>query len=439
MEHGNGYKAAWECIIVPRLSKQTLRTLAQTSKAYRVACLETLYGDKATVFQGNGALPSLLSFLRVVSRAYPVNFKLPPLASFIKRLVLVDIEGGLYDEDRLPDDWLTLVALKCSSLTHLELRNSSPLLSDSIVQRLLKSRRDPLPLESLVLTDLRNLTAKSLASWIVILMPQLKSLTLVDCGPALTDALVSTLFCSSDNGPRHLLEKLSLSRTGSLSSNGISQSFYSTPTQWSRLNTLDLEDCPLLTDDALIAIGSAQPPLESLSLSRSSRVSVHGLISLCTSIPALHHLDIGYIEQLNMSITNLSTLTSTLSSLRVLRMSYSPIDSLRTDKPLILSAFSALSHLHTLIFTSINERTPCNIIRHLSRHDTLPSLKALVLCRDRYTRDDVLGVYAQVTESHLIVDEAFVEGCNKDVGVWKNGAWIELQLVDSRGKDETCF
>jgi hypothetical protein len=344
----------------------------------------------------------------------PSVFREEPIGYFVQELSLGEVQESLYDS--LPRNWLDIIARRCPKLSILDLRQVE-YLNDSCIQCL----KEPMPaLNELKLESQRNLTTKSLLR-LVSLCPQLRVLEARDCETVLNDAFVGSLPIYTP-----FLERMVITRS-SITSKGLSQSF--SKNSLKLLREIDFSECMGLTDEGLLCIATSLSPIENVTLKLCPKITTQGIARLAQNKLSIKHLDLSLNTKLYFMPSLLLDLFSALGlSLKSLTLSYTPIDRSRTEKPLILNAFEQLSQLESLTFTNIYETTPHNIIKTLAS-TSLPKLKKIALWREQYTSDDMLGYYAPVEESHLVVNQAFVDEFNK---IYGKRVKMELHFIEAR-------
>jgi hypothetical protein len=160
------------------------------------------------------------------------------------------------------------------------------------------------------------------------------------------------------------------------------------------LKSLDIRGCKKLFGVASTTTASAG---SSLSTAPTDDKELKGESQYQHEPPA------SFIHLRNL-FTNLGPVLVTL------KMSYTPIDMLKTYKHELDSLFKPLKALQFLEFTDIQEHTQSSHILIKIATQWCLELKEMRLVRESYTKDYIVSdLYTNVDEGFLRVDEAFVE------------------------------
>ena len=405
----------WSLVIeyVPEVDIRKLKCL---SKTFRNICYSKLYKSPlfgTSVRNPLSPIDAFKLFLTHLERSSK-SFTEEPIGYFIKELNLSQVQESLYDS--LSRNWLDTLARYCPKLEVLDLRHVE-YLNDSCIQCL----KEPIPsLKVLKLESQRNLTTRSLLR-LASLCPQLRVLEARDCETVLNDAFIGSLPIYTP-----FLEKLAITRS-SITAKGLSQAF--SKNSFKLLRDIDFSETIGLTDEGLLCIATSLSPIENVTLKLCPNITTQGLTRLAQNKLKIRHLDLSLNTKLDFAPSLLVDLFSALGpSLTSLALSYTPIDRSRTEKPLLLNAFEQLSQLESLTLGNIYETTPHNIIKTIAS-TSLPKLRKVVLWREQYTSDDMLGYYAPVEERHLVVNQAFVDDFNNLYG---KRVKMELNFIEAR-------
>ncbi|KAJ3034107.1 hypothetical protein HDV00_005428 [Rhizophlyctis rosea] len=182
------------------------------------------------------------------------------------------------------------------------------------------------------------------------------------------------------------------------------------------LQTLSLASVVALTDASVSTLCNTYPTLTHLHLANNPKLTTLSL-PLIATLP-LTSLTV-ILPKTTPTLPHLSTLLTSLSpTLTSLSIPYTFLNTHRTEKPTLLTLFSLLTRLTHLEFSHITSTTPNNIIYNIvTSLATRAALKSVVLRRETYERDWIVtGMYADVREGFLVVDEAFVERVRGVVG-----------------------